>query len=420
MISVVVLFFCMMEQMQNQNEVPKKLKLKAFLKAVFTFKVWATVVLIFLSYQVYTMNKVIAPVKDKSEGLIDDLNSFRNNNAAFASDLNEIREYLLLPTKDYASGESAQPTDDDLKAAILSFIGSVGHDADKIEKVKEIQTKVQSVVDSEEFKALMKDQGLLAYEFYPKYDGQNFYNFLALKIDELGPLAYVQANVVDGSFLVDSFAGQQQLGTEIGTNLIDLIKEKKQIWIDARKQILDKQKGFAEFFKTGEVAAFLKEKKLTFDAKYTDAIDAYVYKVDGPYGKVLDFGIAKQSGALFLYGVDKVSFASADEFNKALMDALKSADLRSPVEKLVEQKKNLLDGMFGEDSFGSFLQEFGGEISSEAKEEPDRYVYTLLRGGQPIGSIILEKGTAKIKVLRNGDGFAVDVFDYSSDSKKKI
>lgn len=409
-----------MDSVHIPEEKDRKRKFKAFLKAVFTFKVLATVVLIVLSYQVFTMSKLISPVKDKSEGLIDDLNNFRKNNAAFASDLNEIREYLLLPTKNYASGESDQPSDDDLKAAILSFIGSVGHDADRVEKVAELQLKVKTLVDGDEFKTAIKDEGLTVFMFYPKYDGQNFYNYLAIKIDELGPLAYVQANLVDGSFLVDSFAGQQQLGTDIGANLISLIKDKKQTWIDARKQILDQQGNLVNLFKSGEVADLLKAKKLTFDAKYTDTVDSYIYRIDGQYGKVLDLGIVKQNAELFLNSKDKNSFASVDEFKKALLDAINAADLRSPVEKLVEQKKNLLDSMFGEDSFASFLQDFGGTISSEAKEEPDRYVYTILRGDKPVGSIILEKGTAKVKVLRVGEEFAVDVFDYSSDSKKKI
>lgn len=396
-----------------------KVKTKQLLKKVFSFKVLATVIMIILSYQVYSMYKVIAPVKDKSEGLIDELNSFRNNTMTFASDLNEIREYLLLPTKDYSTGTLTEPNDDDLKAAILTFIGSVGSEADKIDKVQELQDKMRTLVDGAEFQNLMREEGLSFHMFYPEYDGQNFYNFLALKVDELGPLAYVQGNLVDGSFLVDAFGGKEQLGNDLNENLMNVIKEKKSSWLEARKVILDQQVYLAALFKAADVQSALQEKKMSFVDKYEDTIDTYLYKVDGPYGPILRFGVLKEEPKLFLDAPNRQTFAEQEDFKKALLIALQSADLRSPIEKLVMQKKEVLDSMFGEEAFKFFLEEFGGSITSQAKEEPDRYVYSLYRQEQALGSIILEKGTGKVKVLRNGEEFAVDVFDFSSEGKKK-
>ncbi len=397
-----------------------KLNSKKIVKNIFSFKVLATIAILILSYQVYSMHKVISPVQNKSEGIIDEINAYRQNNSAFASDLNEIRQYLLLPTKDYANDEFKQPTDEDLKAAILSFMGSVGHDADKIEKLANLKSKVQSTVDDAEFKTVLAENGLSAFVFEAQYDGDNTYDLLALKIDEQSTLANVKANVADATFFVESFGEQTGLGADLKTELINLIKTQKSNWVTKRESIVAEQNYLKTYLASAEIADLFKQKALRFDEKPTDTLTAYVYKIDAKYGKVLDLGIDKKDLKIFINNNGQNSvFEDHSNFENAFVDAIKSVDLRSPIEKLVEQKKSLLDSMFMDDSFKIFLKGFGGEMSSDAKEEADRYVYSLSRGGNLLGSIILEKGTAKIKVLRKGDGFAVDVFDFSTDTKKK-
>lgn len=396
-------------------------KKPSLLKRIFSFKGLVLLILIFLLYSNYTLNKAIEPVKDKSEGIIDDLGRYRTLNEAFANDLNEVRKYLLLPTKAYDTQDVGATDQEDLKSAVLSFIGSVGQDSYKNDLVDSLHVHVQGFVNGEAFSEFLAEQALSFHTFYPEYDGSNLYTFIAIRNNELGGLAFLKGNIVDGTYFLDAVSEDQQLGKDLSEDLIKTIEKNKNEWISYKKTLLERQDFLAALIVDKDVPALFKEKSLIVDSKFEETDYLIKYKVNGTYGHVFDFGVSKEGAKFFIdLAGDKSLFDNQDEFRSALFASINEMDLRSPVEKAVSEKKVLLEEIFKEKAFRFFLDEFGGQIAAEPKEEPDRFVYDLKRGDKIIGSVILEKGTGIVKVLRDGQEIAVNVFDYSSEPKKKL
>lgn len=375
-----------------------------------------------LLYNFYSLNSSFNPIKEKSEGLIDELASYRDQQASFASDLNEIRQYLLLPTKDYSTGEVKKPDNEQLKSAVLTFVGAVGQNSYKEDKVQDLHEKIQVVLADEDFQIMLKEQNLTTHTFYPQYDGESVYTFLGIKSQADGALAFVKGNIIDGSFLLDASVKQYQLGKKPLKSLMRNIEKNKEKWVGAKQDLLAKKAAMLELVSDEDFSAVLDEHKLKFDADSPQEKDTkLIYAVNGPYGLALNIGILKEELKFFVDDFNKLeTFDDLAAMKIAIKAKALSLDLRSPLVKTVDSKKQMLEDTFRDKSFDYFLKEFEGIIADDPIEEDDRYVYELRRAEELIGSVILEKGTGLVKVLRAGEEIAVNIFDFQPISKKKI
>ncbi|MCC6643679.1 hypothetical protein IT411_02930, partial [Candidatus Peregrinibacteria bacterium] len=131
------------------------------------------VVLIINSLQLWQMSSVVNRVDKYNQGVIDEVGSVVGDVKTFGEDLNEIREFLLLPTKDYSfekdpeqKGNTANDTEENSSNTLgaYAFLNSFVAE----QKMNELRAKAapifETLIQSEDWNKTLSAAGLLIAE----------------------------------------------------------------------------------------------------------------------------------------------------------------------------------------------------------------------------------------------------------------
>ncbi len=129
--------------------------------------VLAVVILLVLdSVQILNMSTVVTRVDKYNQGVVDEIGGFRGDVQSFAGDLNEIRRFLLLPEKNYASAEQDQkqsvdePQASDNQLGMYAFINQYA-DSILTEQHRQTERKAwDSLLKNVDFLAKLKSINL--------------------------------------------------------------------------------------------------------------------------------------------------------------------------------------------------------------------------------------------------------------------
>lgn len=317
------------------------------------------VVLVMNSIQLWQMSAVVGRVDKYNQGVIDEVGGVVGDVKNFGDDLNEIREFLLLPKKDYSVGqgeEKNEGTSTDLQANSNNTLGAYAFLNSFVaeQKMDEMKQKASPV-----FEALLKTE-----DWNKTLMGASL--LLAEKTD-------LQLKLKDN--LVKNPDGSAN--SLFGEPLYNLV-------FVAEKNVFRVQSALGEQDFAGYDLAGWEKPLLNY--------------LSDNAGKVREKKIADKQKAL-------------DDSKKA------EADLQAQLETRKQELTNLVK----EKAFMETLTSIGLKVADVPREEQNKFIYDVLGAdGKVKFSLALEVSSGMIKVIRdNQENDVMSYLNQDNGSKKK-
>lgn len=361
--------------------------------------------------QFYKMKDELAfidSLADTNSDVLQDLSQSKDYLSSFGDDLNSIREFLLLPTKDYNFGDlgeevqlSEEDAEEDVTTQLFTYVEKLGTYEQNKERydsnLAAFQEATGAAYWSEKGLSVSSTQGSDAMIFSFKDPALDNAELFAV---ELG---------YDGLFTVDSLDETWEFDDrELAENTV---KELKSL-VDSDLEELREQLKTLEASRSNVTALLSAQSVKDALAKQNMAVstelsspNAYYYEFKNQDAERLaELSISKEDGSITLSLIEPLdgyvkSMELGTDAEAKLADALTNGvDARSEGAKLVEQRQKEIESVFEDRAFKAVLQEM--ELQMGVKSETDaRISYPLLRvDGQTLRIIFIDKATGEVKV----------------------
>ncbi len=344
--------------------------------------------------------------------LVNQFGDVRIAVSEFGQDLNEMREYLLLPKRDYSffdAGSEFSPDDQYfINQGVEKFATELGENY-LLEKNQKIS--YQSILDLKKdstFYNELKSIGLLPARYLDDQKETAILKFYQGK-DAITQLILDKNN---GEFIIQSIIGSYELIPNNEKSLKDLVlsymTENKDIIINMKSLIAEKKKAIQSIWGDESVKSVLADKDLRPNLNPTEIEAGFEYVIqDADSIPVLSVVINRQNGYFVLQGAE---YETVDGLLEPLVNELESLEGESTRTKAIQEKRENLEGLLSDSGFIESLNALSLKIS-EPKEEGRRIYYDLMNTDDEykLGSIIFEKETGDVIFFRTSDGVELDM-----------
>lgn len=396
-----------------------------------TLFIGVLVVLVIQFLQVQALFAYFYRLELRDSSLITEVGDIKGAYTGFADDLNEIRNYLRLPTKNYLgfddpeNEKDADANQNDLQLAIFNYADYLA-EKNRVEQVSVIaQGMLQGLTDSEEVKNSLAEMSLSLsvgqsdeerfvldviwngevelFSYWLDIEEGNLYRTTPFGEDLVvheGGFGNSTANTAYGEF-------EEEFLTYVERNEEDL-KGGYEFIVDAQETInavvADSQSLLNEKQVTMEQTSetmfkFKNAEGEVIGSIEVDAMDTVIEMIDSEgMERKVKVAIIKSDMPSFLESLDTLTL-----IDRKVADAIKQ------VESTME-----------DDGFQLLLSSSGLQISEQVREDDIRYYYDILsEDGTLLSSIVVEKTTGVINVVDAEGTNAENILFFDPEVKKK-
>jgi len=411
--------------MSHTKEKPEKqnVLLGAFKKLGFFFMV---ALLAVNTFQLAHFGGLVEKVDSYNKGVVEELGGIRSDVMTFATDLNEMRSFLLLPTKEYSvlktennteESESSEENNTQTATAIYSFLGKLENEKMSAENAKKALDTAQNIMASENLKKELTANSLTTGAIEENEKTASF------KIINNGvPLFAVLVDKQTANLSVQSVLGPQPLTAsnveDFSTKIIEYVKTNKTKVEDLKKVIDAAKSDILVSVKQPEWVSTLTSRKITFQEIPEETETSINYSfTNADQEKLLTLKILRANGQIEMNGK---TYATIKELSAEFQQQLQSVDTSSSQEKMVKQRKAELEAVFKEAAFQDLLKKNEYVVDAQPRSDYNKLLYDVKdKQGKVIFSFVIEISSGTYKVLK--DNAEIDLFSAMEDdgSKKK-
>lgn len=415
----------------------KKLMNRQRLQSGFTFVLAA--LLLFQVVQFYQFRERIQFIDglvERNEMVLSDVDKGKEYLSSFGADLNEIRQFLLLPTKEYdfndlmgvtlASDEEGQ----DLNTEMFDFVSSLG----TYEKNQALYAANLAALQADLGSSVWTDAGL-TLETATGKESEEHIEFVftdatlngqaLLKID----LGY------DGLFSVPLFYNKVELSTadswpEVFATIQDYLKKELPDLRVLAQTVNGQREVLKGILASEAVQGVLQAKGMALSGEQENE-EQYFYQLRNSQLSALgEFTVLKKDGSLHFSveepvqeGFDGVTLDGTA--SDALLEALNTqVDARTDAQKQLDDKKADLAAVMNDKAFQATLDKLGLHFGAETENE-QRVEYPLLNAaGETLRVIFIDKSSLDVKVSlpdgQNAQTLSLATEELLAASKKKL
>ena len=342
----------------------------------------------------------------------------------FAEDLNEIRSYLLLPTKNYSfsSEEVEKETDGDqtntqTATAVYSFLGKMNDEVAFVQNAQKAVELAKNLLADENFKNQLKVYGgtLSAFE-----ENENAASFKI--VNDNTPLVGVVVDKKTANVSIQSVLGPYTISASTVQETANKINE----YVKANKERIQEMKTTLgrikeELFGTVKQPGWkdlFTNRKITFvEAPEETETSINYFFTNADQEKILTLKILRENGQIEMNGQ---TYANVKNITGELLRQLETIDTSSAMEKMMKERKSELEAVFQEEAFQDLLKKNEFTLNSQPREEYNKLLYDVKdKQGKVVFSFVLELSSGSYKVLK--DNIEIDLFGATQEdgSKKK-
>ena len=339
----------------------------------------------------------------------------------FGDDLNEMREYLLLPQRDYSylNNEISQNLSDDTLSSqsIYRFVNEVGGSYLSDKKKETSYQKILDLKKDNDFYQKITAIGLLPARYLDDTAESAKYKFY-LKQDAIAQLVLDKEN---SEFYIQSIIGTEYLIWNEDSSLKDVvlkyISDYKDNIIAVKARIAEQKEAIIKLWDDEDLKNILSDNKLQPNLNPTETESGFEYVVQNMDGTALiAITINRKNGDFIFENIEYVSIELLIEPLSAKLQTLSGESQRTIS---IQEKKEELEEMLFSDEFTKSLISVQLNIQP-GREENNRILYDLLNteDENKIGSIIFETETGNIFFFRASDNAELSIDDLMVGSKK--
>ncbi len=356
---------------------------------------------------------------------------------SFGSDLNEIRKFLLLPTKNYDFNESEEVNlaseggeEEDLNTLLFNYVARLG-EYEKNQKEYEANLSTLQTVLVETY---WGEHGLTVDANGNPSDASIDFSFLdtSLANEEVFKISLSY----NGAFTVETVDEDLELSDKSSaSSVVTDVKayvENELTGVREHLQLLGTSRSFlSSLLGSVAVQAMLGAQHLTLGTELESHEEYHYQFLNTDHDTVAELSISKEDGTMLLSltapleGHDSDYSMTREDAESVLTKALSEAvDTRTDTAKLVEKNRKDIETAFGDRAFQAVLSEMGLQFGA-AQETDTRISYPITNAaGETLRVLFIDKATGEVKV-ENSDGqnsqelsMAIQEFDWSG--KKKL
>ena len=339
----------------------------------------------------------------------------------FGDDLNEMREYLLLPQRDYSylNNEISQNLSDDTLSSqsIYRFVNEVG---EGYLSAKEKETSYLTILDLNkdgDFYQKITTMSLLPARYLEDTAEFAKYKFY-VKQDAIAQLVLDKES---SEFYIQSIIGTEYLIWNEDNSLKDVvlkyIGDYKDNIIAVKARISEQKDAIIKLWDDENLKKILSENKLQPNLNPTETESGFEYVVQNMDGTALIAITINRKNGNFIF--ENIEYSSVGLLIEPLSVKLQTLSGESQRTVSIQNKKEELEEMLFSDEFNESLASVQLTVQP-AREENNRVFYDLLNteDENKIGSIIFETETGNLFFFRASDNAELNIDDLMIGSKK--
>ncbi len=416
-----------MTQKENKNK--EKGRIKAFFTKRNTIFTVIGVLFLIQYIQLQSVLGTFSFLEGRDSSLVTEIGEIKEAYISFGEDLNEIREFLRMPTKNYMNfgeiegleNEDGSKNTNQVQLALFQYVDYLNKTKKVEQDVKKYQGFLSDLTNSEEFANFLGDNNLTLSAL------QETPESVTLSVNNANDeLIFFYLSKEDGSLFLKTILKKETVGSE---NSEAFIKE-METFINANKSVLENnleklkkmKEEIAAAISASDTQKALAELEITLATQPTEQDLKLSYAIYNKTNEIIAEILLDQPN-LELWLVDKKDSSlslQVTDINKGLVPFLKKLDTKTFVEKKAQEALVQLKETLADEGFKLLLDQTGFTVSEQPREDDERIYYDILNaGGELVSSLVVEKTTGVINIVDANGTNAENLLFFDPEFKKK-
>lgn len=402
----------------QKNNDQKAVRKDAFIKLGLGL---VALLLIVDTVQISRFGAIVERVDEYNKGVVDEIGGFRQDVSLMGSDLNEMRQFLLMPTREYSFMETAQIEETDsaqqlsgTEKAAYSFLTSYISEKQMRENSQLAQSRMNSLIGNQELVSTLSEQGLTVD--ISVTDNKETYTF-KIGDHENGPLAAIICDKSTNKLSAQSILGTEDINIDDDATAVkNYISKNKDVIIQTKKKIEERKQQLLAAMQNESIAIALKEKETTLNTEPKDNTDTLDFEIQNKDGvAVFTIMLSKKDGGIAAEGNQ---LDSNKDLAEQLIPLIRNIDTATESEKMISERRVELENIFNEPAFADMLKNSGLTVDAEPREDYNKLIYDVKdTEGNVQFSFVIEISSGLYKVLK--DNQETDFYSLLQDGSKK-
>ncbi len=335
----------------------------------------------------------------------------------YGEDLNEMREYLLLPARqyDFFPKKNDELETNELAFGVYRFTDQVGKDYLLKNRQKSSYEAIKSLKNNQTFLGELKALALIP----PRYFEETI-DFVRFKLyrDKTTAAVGLVLNRQKAEFSLESILGTHKLDIKedetLSQAVLSYLQANLETIFDLKIRIADQKQAMKSLWQEEMVTAILGAKKLQVSLNPSEVEKGFEYIVyNSATIPLLSLWIDRKTGFIQL---NNSSYATVDALRSDLLFLLDQLDGKTEQEKILQATTEELQHLLSEPAFLETLRVNKLQLEP-VREQGGRLYYDLknIDSEEVLGSIILDVPTGDFKFWHTGDNkeySLADMFDF--------
>ncbi len=378
--------------------------------------------------QIQSLFGTFSFLEGRDTSLITEIGQIKEAYLHFGEDMNEIRNYLRLPTKDYfgfsegEGGNNDGTNQDELQLALFQYMSYLS-DRETIDyDIETYKSYLNKLAVDEEYLALLAENGVSTSG---ALEGNTAVSLYIYSPEGYKAISYYLSKE-DGNLYVGTYTEKAEVESEtyedFRGNAVELIEDDMDDILESAVAIEEKTAEIREVIASAEVVAELGLLKITISGEPISGNGEMVYSIynssEDLIGEIhLDTAEVKVS----LVDVNDDSMTlMVDDLSTSLIPFLQKLNTKTFFEIKSEEAIVSLENTFADEGFKLLLSQAGLTISDEPREDDDRIYYDIYDSGDNhLSSLVIEKKTGVINIVGADGANSENLLFFDPDYKKK-
>ena len=407
----------------------KKTKIKALLTKKNIFIGIVAMLFIVQYIQIQSAFGTFSFLQGRDSSLITEIGQLKDTYTQVGNDLNEVREFLRLPSKNYGDIDAAINSEDEsdknknsVQMALFKYVDFLSTTKALEQKVAKSKAMLDALGDSQTFKALLKTDNLSLSKINEDDSGYSF--------SILGPnaesLIFYYLSKEDGKLFVKTVKEKIEVSyadlsamEKAATELIKSDKDELLASINALKSAREK---IEKAINSKETKDAVKKLNITLESTYIDKDLKLTYSIFNKSGELIGEIIldTKNLGVSLIDKTDDSLSVETTDIAGAIVPFLSKLNTKTLIEKKADKALAELKNTLSDDGFKLLMKQAGLKISEEPRVDNQRIYYDIsTMDGTVLSSIVVEKATGVINIVDPKGTNSQNILFFDPDFKKK-
>ncbi len=401
-----------------------------------TIIVAVIVVLIVMQYfQLAKISSSIDFLETRDSSLITEIGQVKDTYLAFGQDLNEVRNFLLMPTKNYLGFDDLETAEDstdstndvdknknDVQLALFQYVDYLSVSSTNLEKLALKKSFLQDTADSTDFRSFVDSHDLTLGQIneddysvslaMSDVNGESLFKYYLSKDDSV---LYVKTPLDKSEVDAENTDAFQK-------SAIDYINKNKDSVIKSLSSLNEATASIATALISTEVQSAADNAGVIVSSEYTEADLKAVYPIKSRSGDIVA-EIVLNLSTLEISLVNKRDNDSkliVTDLAMSLPPFIAKLDTNTVIQKKVMEARENIENTISDTGFQMLLNGNNLSISKEPRFYDGRIFYDISdTDGILISSIVVEESTAVINIVNTEGTNSQNLLFFDPEFKKK-